>query len=176
MFNLFGKKIKRPVLTDRLWIKESAKFSALKKAAENNSRLVVCCWFPQTLEKLEVLLQGTNAEIILCSAAHSVQLTGRTIVFAEHHPLLSKEYDFAEKYKLDSMETWSSLDEPLLKIFSGDRIAQLMKTMGLDENQYVEHKMISASIHNAQEKLGRKITMEMLSRSQEDWLKNNLSS
>lgn len=46
-----------------------------------------------------------------------------------------------------------SLEDDLMRIFAGDRVVNMMKMMGLKEDEAIEHKMVSKSIENAQSKV-----------------------
>lgn len=46
-----------------------------------------------------------------------------------------------------------SLEDDLMRIFAGDRVVSMMRAMGLQENEAIEHKMVSRSIENAQRKV-----------------------
>ncbi|MGP4769111.1 preprotein translocase subunit SecA [Acinetobacter sp. PFS20] len=46
-----------------------------------------------------------------------------------------------------------SLEDDLMRIFAGDRVVGMMRAMGLQENEAIEHKMVSRSIENAQRKV-----------------------
>ena len=46
-----------------------------------------------------------------------------------------------------------SLADDLMRIFAGDRVVAMMRAMGLQENEAIEHKMVSRSIENAQRKV-----------------------
>ncbi|WP_372403459.1 preprotein translocase subunit SecA [Acinetobacter piscicola] len=46
-----------------------------------------------------------------------------------------------------------SLEDDLMRIFAGDRVIAMMRAMGLQENEAIEHKMVSRSIENAQRKV-----------------------
>ena len=46
-----------------------------------------------------------------------------------------------------------SLEDDLMRIFAGDRVVNMMKAMGLKDNEAIEHKMVSRSIENAQSKV-----------------------
>ena len=43
-----------------------------------------------------------------------------------------------------------SLEDDLMRIFAGDRVVNMMRAMGLKEDEAIEHKMVSKSIENAQ--------------------------
>ena len=46
-----------------------------------------------------------------------------------------------------------SLEDDLMRIFAGDRVVGMMRAMGLQEDEAIEHKMVSRSIENAQRKV-----------------------
>ncbi|MDO5768597.1 MAG: preprotein translocase subunit SecA [Psychrobacter sp.] len=46
-----------------------------------------------------------------------------------------------------------SLEDDLMRIFAGDRVVNMMKAMGLKDDEAIEHKMVSKSIENAQGKV-----------------------
>ncbi|EYT17750.1 preprotein translocase subunit SecA [Acinetobacter sp. 1000160] len=46
-----------------------------------------------------------------------------------------------------------SLEDDLMRIFAGDRVVAMMRAMGLQESEAIEHKMVSRSIENAQRKV-----------------------
>lgn len=46
-----------------------------------------------------------------------------------------------------------SLEDDLMRIFAGDRVVNMMRAMGLKENEAIEHKMVSRSIEGAQRKV-----------------------
>lgn len=46
-----------------------------------------------------------------------------------------------------------SLEDDLMRIFAGDRVSGMMRSMGLKEDEAIEHKMVSRSIENAQRKV-----------------------
>lgn len=52
-----------------------------------------------------------------------------------------------------SSRFYLSLEDDLLRIFGADRIAGVMDKIGIEENQPIEHKMISKAIENAQKRV-----------------------
>ncbi|MBC7751863.1 MAG: SEC-C domain-containing protein, partial [Candidatus Saccharibacteria bacterium] len=46
-----------------------------------------------------------------------------------------------------------SLEDDLMRIFAGDRVTNMMRAMGLKDDEAIEHKMVSRSIENAQRKV-----------------------
>jgi preprotein translocase subunit SecA len=51
---------------------------------------------------------------------------------------------------MGSSRFYLSLEDDLLRIFGAERISSIMDKIGIEENQPIEHKMISKAIENAQ--------------------------
>lgn len=66
------------------------------------------------------------------------------------------------------------MDEPLFLHLGGERMIQLMQQMGMKEDEPVEHSLITNAIHNAQEKLAKKVTVEHTAGSMEEWFSKNI--
>jgi len=52
-----------------------------------------------------------------------------------------------------SSRFYLSLEDDLLRIFGGERIASIMDKIGMEENQPIEHNLISKAVENAQKKV-----------------------
>ncbi len=46
-----------------------------------------------------------------------------------------------------------SLEDDLMRIFGGDRITSIMETMGMKEDEVIEHRILSRAIENAQKRV-----------------------
>jgi hypothetical protein len=177
MFNLFGKKEASVKVIDKIWMSEKAKWNGLLEQWKKNPELILITWFDVTLHQLETFFaKEINAPVSLYNVReiHRPQLEGRQIIFTEHHPLRKKEQELFIQWQLSEAVVYSSMDEPLFQQFGGEKIIQLMKQLGMPEEGVVEHKMISSSIQNAQEKIEKKVTMEHTAPSQQQWMERNL--
>ncbi len=54
---------------------------------------------------------------------------------------------------MGSSRFYLSLEDDLLRIFGGEKISSIMDRIGLEENQPIEHRMISKAIENAQKRV-----------------------
>ncbi|MBU0744210.1 MAG: preprotein translocase subunit SecA [Gammaproteobacteria bacterium] len=52
-----------------------------------------------------------------------------------------------------SSRFYLSLEDNLLRIFASDRIASVMKKLGMKENEVIEHSLVSRAVENAQRKV-----------------------
>lgn len=171
MFSFFSKKDESIKIKDVVWLTEEAKFKALANEVVKQPGTIVIAWFEQTYEKLGPFF---TTSIFLAREINSYSIENENILFAEHYPLAKKEKELFERLKLKDAIVYSSLDEPLIKKFSGNKLQELMLKMGMKEDEPIEHQMITASIKNLQRKLAKKVMFEQAARSQSDWLLRNL--
>ena len=54
---------------------------------------------------------------------------------------------------MGSSRFYLSLEDDLLRIFGAERISSIMERVGMEENQPIEHRMISKAIENAQKRV-----------------------
>jgi hypothetical protein len=172
MFNLFKKKEPYVPVVDRVLMSEEGKLNALFREWSAENKSVFIFWFEESLDKAAIYFAGhTNIPVNLIMAREASHLKDKKIFFAEHHPLNNKEQELFQKLSLPVAYVYSSMDEPLFKLFGGDRIVTLMKQLGLKEDEVIEHKMISNSISQAQKKIGKKVVIDHSATSQEAWIK-----
>ena len=172
---LFSRKNKGVEVSDVVFISPEAKLDAMATLASGKPSFVFIFWFEQSKQDAELFFnkKEVNPECYMAREIHPHHINNKNVVFGEHFPLRSKEQTLFEELKLSKVVVYSSLTDPLLKLFGGEKIIELMKTLGLAENEAMEHKMISKSIANAQEKLEKKVLMEQGAVSAEDWFKKN---
>jgi hypothetical protein len=176
MFNLFRKKESGVKVIDKILMTQAAKWKALAALCNKEQNIILIFWFDDTLRQAQEVLsteKKMTEGFLLASQVHLTQIGGKRVAFAEHYPLPQKEKDFFERLELQEAEVWSAMDEPLFKEFGSDKIVQMMKQFGMKEDQVIEHNMISKAIHNAQEKIEAKVTVDQIASSQEEWLLKN---
>ncbi|RYF85155.1 MAG: hypothetical protein EON98_07355 [Chitinophagaceae bacterium] len=145
------------------------------KAAQQN-KVLVLCWFTETLDRLAEHFTKAGASAANLSLAQQIrkqQTEGSAIIFAEHFPIREKEGEVYERLQLKEATVYSALDEPLLKRFGGEKIISLVKNLGANEDEAIQHSVISSSIRNAQNKLKQKVSIEQHATSQEAWMRTN---
>lgn len=177
MFNLFGKKVNTVNVIDIVWPSREAKWKGIVDQWKKDRSPVIICWFDATLHDLQSLFNretSLETSIYTVSQVRSVQLKGKPVIFAEHYPLKKKEQDLFQQWSLPEVIIHSALDEPLFLHFGSEKIIQLMKQLGMKEDEPIKHTMISKAITSAQEKIEKKVTAELLCSSQQEWLEKNL--
>ncbi|HKB43244.1 MAG TPA: hypothetical protein VKC90_02605 [Chitinophagaceae bacterium] len=179
MFGLFGKKEATIKVKDKVWVTGEAKLQAFINEWKKNPGIVFIFWFDESLRQVESFFAGqaTTAPVLLTAReTNTFHLAGKKIIVAEHYPLQQKENEFFQKLNLQEAEIWSALDEPLFKHFGSEKIIQMMKQLGMKENEVIENAMISKAILSVQEKISKKIIIDQAAQSQDDWLQKNLNA
>jgi len=166
-------------IKDKIWMKKEAKLQGFISEWQKDPGTIFIFWFDDSLREVESIFtkQTNSAPILVTAREATAQYTvGKKIIIGEHYPLQQKENDLFQKLKLEVAEIWSSLDEPLFKRFGSDKIIEIMKQLGMKEDQVIEHSMITKAIQNAQAKISKKNLMDSPGVSQSDWLLKNFQS
>ncbi|MDZ4796306.1 MAG: hypothetical protein SGI83_18695 [Bacteroidota bacterium] len=179
MLNLFKKKDQELKVVDKVTISGAARLQALLAEWNRDKNTVFIFWFDDSLREATSFFATQTIEPVtllsLREAGHP-QIDGNTIVFTEHYPLRSKEEELYKKLNVKVPVVFSSLGDPLFKQFGADKIVEMMKQLGMKEEEVIEHKMISKSIRRAQEKIEDKVLIDQPAHSQQEWLEKNLGS
>ncbi|MEO5945256.1 MAG: hypothetical protein ABIP79_00455 [Chitinophagaceae bacterium] len=176
MFNLFKKKSERAKVTDIVFISTAEKHKVMLEDWKKDQSITYIFWFEDSLNEALSFFSASAAEeitLLLVRQTSSPQLSGKIPVFAEHHPLETKEQDFYRKMNMNQVKVYSALNEPLYKHFGAEKIIDLMRKLGIKENEAIEHKMISSSIKKAQNEIQKNVVVEQTAHSQSDWLQKN---
>ena len=67
-----------------------------------------------------------------------------------------------------------SFEDPLLEMFGSQNILPLLEKLGLEEEEAIEHAMVTQSIKRAREKVEGKVSHEIKAKSPEEWFTLNL--
>lgn len=175
----FGKKKETTKVSDVVFMHAAAKWQACHLALQSNANTIFITWFEETQQQLQEYFNAQNAAnptVILYREAAAHFINNNPVIFAEHYPLREKEEALYTSLKLEDVKVFSSLEDALFQHFGGERIIELMQKMGLQENEPVQHTMISMALKNAQEKIAKEVSLEQSAHSQEEWFKRNVSA
>jgi hypothetical protein len=171
------------------------KYKFLIKKFENSAS-TTSCWlyfFDSTRDEIQQLCLATDTlyhhlnqnellkEGINLIDARELDLTKihgfDDVLLIENHPLQSFNQQLiegAKEIEMKELIIYSSLDEPVMSIFGGDRIKNLLAQMGIRPDEPIEHTMISKSIEKAQERIEEKLAVHHDVRSSpEEWSASN---
>lgn len=192
MFGLFSKKQPAYIIRDIIWKSSAKKIQALtKELSAHATKTIIITYFPDTQRDVEQALQmsgiayspeiNSPENVVVASAAvlsrSSRNPVGYRILFAEHHPSFKKEEALLQRITDGGTNIpvtfYVAMDEPLMQLFGSDRIMSVMEKMGFQEDESIEHTMISTSIQRAQQKIDEQQAFPLEASSAASWLQLN---
>ena len=193
---LFGgtPQTKVEVVPDRIWMTSEAKFAGVTREAIDRSKsdtmaLLLVAHFPDVLARLESIV-NQQAWAVPCQAVLASELSAKLagslnldaaatidIIVAERHPLPSVDdrlQEFANELPCRCRFSHHlSLDDAVLKVFAGDWIKNVLRQLGMSENEAIESPMVARRIRQAQQKIEGRVFGSLNAESAAQWLKQN---
>lgn len=71
------------------------------------------------------------------------------------------------------LQVFSALEDPLVRAFSGNRVRELLKTLGMAEGEAIESAMVTRQIRKAQKTFEKDCSVPADVRSLRDWIDRN---
>ena len=175
MFSLF-KKSDGVKIIDKVWMSKQAKWKACSQMLVLNPSSLFVAWFEETAQELNIYLglSSDKKTLMLASNLTADVLQDRMVMFVEHYPLPAVEQDLFKKLNLRDVPVLLALDEPFFHKFAGEKTIELMKKLGVKEDEVLGHTMIGRSIRGVQEKIAAKVKAEKKAQSQGEWMRVNV--
>lgn len=176
MFGFSKKSYGGIKVIDKVWLSQQAKFKACADMLSINPSCLFIAWFEQTANDLANSpgIPAGQSNVLLVENISTPPSVNGMIVFVEHHPLASEEQKLFASLQLSEVPVLSSLDEPFFEKFGASGTVDLMRRLGMKEDEVLGHDMITKSIRNAQESLARKAKRNLKARSQREWIELNV--
>ena len=179
MFNFLKKKIKPFEVLDICHTTDNAKRNALVNLAKTDNAYIFLCWFSETKSLLEeqFALEGIDLKRLQLAerfVGHSISDNKKLMV--EHHPNRRKEELFFEGLNVSKIEIYNSLNEAIFQSANVSSIVDLMRKLGMSDEEPIQHAMISASIKKVQEKFDNVTSDFVNAHSQAEWIRKNSSN
>ena len=178
-FSLFGRHEPDLKVINKVWTDTNAKWKACSSLLSQQSNVIFIAWFEETVHQFKSFLAEAGqagSRVILAREAGTNLTQQGSIIFIEHHPMKSKEHQMFEKMGLKEAVIYCSLDEPFFTAFGGEKLIEIMHTLGVKEDECIEHSMVTKAISNAQEKIEQRMIVEQSATSQKAWMERNLNS
>ena len=176
MFGLFKSKTSGVKVSDKIWMSRAAKLRAAASMLRVNPDCLFVAWFESTANEFEsqLNLHRPSPNLIMAHELTYDKALNRMVVFAEHYPLADKEQSLFSRLNIPEAPVLSALDEPLFEKFGGENITELMKKMGMKEDEVIAHTMVTKSIRRAQDKIAETVKIDQSATSPEEWFSINL--
>ena len=186
------------VLDDVIWLTKAAKFKGIRQMVARilagNGRphsLILVAHFRDCLDELQKISESVTASRpIIVASADALQNTRTStissdetrplqIIVGERHPLLSHDdavLEFARSLPCRCrLVHHVSLEDPLMRAFSGEWVEGILKSLGMAEVEAIESKMVARQIKAAQQKLAAQCMTDFPAESAEKWMERNRS-
>ena len=137
-------------------------------------------FFEETGNELRALLDAAGAEsvkLLNWKDTDKANLSDKFYV-AELYPLADPYTSLIKhirQHKGRSIQTLSHLESPIFMKMGGEKLKTLVARLGIKEEEFISHAMITRAISNLQAKLDQKVVIEREANSIEDWCRSNLS-
>jgi len=182
------------VVPDHIWMTTEAKFKGLAQEVEERSKsdsvaVLLVAHFPDVLERLqkiasqkawEVPCRAVSADKLNTTIAASVTADESAtidIIVGERHPLPSVDdrlEEFADELPCSCRFSHHvSLEDAVIRVFAGDWISNVLKQLGMKEDEAIESQMVSRRIRQAQQKLEGRAFGNLDAESATEWLEKN---
>ena len=173
MFGLFKNSSKGVKVIDKVWISKQAKWNACVQMVKMDPSLLLVAWFEETFREIRDN-PDLSQNVIKAENISYDKTVGRMVVFSEHYPLSSVEQDIFVKLQLKEAPVLSSLEEPIFMTFGGERTIEIMKKLGVGDQEIIGHPMVTKSIRRAQESIAKKTGTNYPATSSKEWFTLNL--
>lgn len=185
------------LLDEVIWLTKQAKFAGISAAtarclAEPVRPLAVLlvAHFRDCLEELRAVVEQGGFDPKSVIAATAEILTGRSaprlgsdesqtieIIVAERHPLQAHDatiVEFAQSLPCRCrLVHHVSLEDPIMRIFAGEWVQNVLQRLGMKENEAIESRMVTRRIQAAAQKIENQAVSDLPADSAEEWLQRN---
>lgn len=143
---------------------------------------------PVSADDVEHSLLDRNRRIILTRAEFLPSITDPpnfedendatvSLIAVEHHPLAKRDAhvrQFAAGLPIRAtLQLHAALDDIVLRAFAGERVAEVLKTLGMKENEPIESNLVRRRIISAQKRLAAAAIDDQPASSAEEWMAKN---
>jgi hypothetical protein len=171
-----------------------AKFAGLAKEAKERSQtetvaILLVAHFPDVLARLEELASQQTSDVPVKAVlagnldtdlAASLNLEESAIIdiiVGERHPLPSVDdrlEEFADELPCRCRFSHHvSLEDPVINIFAGEWVQNVLRKLGMTEDEAIESQMVSRRIKQAQQKIEGRAFGSIDAESAAQWLEKN---
>jgi len=194
---LKGERSNVEVANDLIWLTKAAKFAGISAqlseilaGPDAPDAIFLAAHFQDCLDEFRSLAAsgGFDPDRVMVTTAdalagHSASGMGLgenqavLIVVAERHPLRSHDEaiaDFARTLPCRCRLVFhTSLEDPLMRVFAGEWVQNLLKRLGMSENEAIESRMVARKVTQAQKTIEGHARGDLPADSAEEWIKLN---
>lgn len=182
---------------DRIYLTDDARWRNLQRhveerlsAADRPDALLLVGHFPHCQQQLQPIADRCAAAggTVMATTVEALQQSDGTairfdesqrveIVAAERHPLPERDAQitqFAAELPCQTRVThFLSLDDPVLRVFAGEWVENILRRLGMDEDEGINSPMVSHRLRSAQQKVAAQAIADAPAESAEQWFEKN---
>ncbi len=181
---------------DMVWLTDEAKYNGVRQdlLSKSNSRsvaILLIAHFPNVQAELETMLESYEGEVpalvvraadLSPSIAANFNVDENTVIdliVVERHPLVSEDErvlaGFADDLPCRCRVTYHvSLDDGLMQLFAGTGVREMLRKLGMQEDERIESRLVQRRIKQAQKKLTSLATGNRPAETAQEWLELNI--
>jgi hypothetical protein len=159
LFDFLKRKPPTTPMRDLVWGTQAAKFAGACQWIDQHPGTVVLAWSGLTRDQFVAYAaqhMSQPPKVALMGVTMPGRLAGERLLLLEHHLYAQEETDFLQQAQAAEVVCVNSLDDPLLQLVGGERLRNLVQSMGMQPDELIEHRLIQASIRQAQQKMSQK--------------------
>jgi hypothetical protein len=188
---LTGKRNNVEIVEDRVWLTKKAKLAGVRRDIaralgdpDGPDGVIVVAHFQECLDELRATadtaafddsrLLVTGAESLArlyCSGQGLDESRNIWMIVGELHPVPSHDdgvLQFARSL------TWHvSLEDTVLKVFSGEWVEGVLKRLGMKEDEAIESRLVARRLRSALKKIASQATGDRPASSAAEWFERN---
>jgi len=164
-------------ISDKIWATTEGKNRGLIYCITKQPNAMVATWFSDTKQQTEAWLQqnigAAPFKVYLISELKVSETADLPMIVLERYPISKKEQQAFEALAVNTVVVLSSLEDAFFKVSGGDSIKSIMKMIGAEQDEVLEHSMITSSIEGIQKKIESKMISDVAANAAADWFNQN---
>jgi hypothetical protein len=193
---LFGRpKSRVELLSDKIWMSHRAKLNGIRReiaerSSSSSAAIILVAHFQDVLEDLNAVVaenpwnapqMATMAENLSTEIASRLNLDETAtidLVVAERHPIVAEDdkvVQFAKGLPCKCRMAYHvSLEDPVLKQFSGEWVTGVLKKLGMAEDESLESPLVNRRLRDSQKKIEETAIGNQPASSAAEWMQLNM--
>lgn len=193
---LFGKSASNvEVLSDKIWMTQRAKLNGIRReigerSSSSSAAMILVAHFENVLEELNAVVAENpwNVPVMATLATNlSTEIASRLkldetaiidLIVVERHPMVAEDdkvVEFAKELPCKCRVAYHvSLEDPVLKQFSGEWVTGVLKKLGMGEDESLESPLVARRLRASQKKIEETAIGNQPASSAAEWMQLNM--
>ncbi|HEV3299831.1 MAG TPA: hypothetical protein VG055_09320 [Planctomycetaceae bacterium] len=192
-----GQKSNVEILDDLIWLTKKVKFERIAEsvtqthaAQDRPVAVILVAHFQDCLNELQTIVEsGQFNGSVMAAAVEKLNAASMAqtpffesqridIIVGERHPLASHDeavVQFARSLTCQCRVVHHlSLEDALLTTFAGDWVKNVLKGLGMKDDQAIQSKLVARRIKDCQRRIQRLASADVSADSAEQWMELNI--